>query len=59
MSFHENTLRDTRVLDSWLDDVDGVIVKIVVNNTFSNSEIFVSILNDWFLEVSMEFENLN
>ena len=59
MSFHENTLRDTRVLDSWLDDVDGVIVEIIVNNTFSNSEIFVSIFNDWFLEVSMEFENLN
>ena len=59
MSFHENTLRDTRVLDSWLDDVDGVIVEIIVNNTFSNSEVFISILNDWFLEVSMEFENLN
>ena len=59
MSFHENTLRDTGVFDSWLDDVDGIIVEIIVNNTFSNSEVFVSILNDWFLEVSMEFENLN
>ena len=58
MSFHEDTLRDTRVLDSWLDNVNGVIVEIIVNNAFSDSEIFVSILNDWFLEVSVEFENL-
>ena len=58
MSFHEDTLRDTRVLDSWFDDVNGVIVEIIVNNAFSDSEIFVSILNDWFLEVSVEFEYL-
>ena len=58
MSFHEDSLRDTRVLDSWLDNVNGVIVEIIVNNAFSDSEIFVSILNDWFLEVSVEFENL-
>ena len=58
MSFHEDTLRDTRVLDSWFDDVNSVIVEIIVNNAFSDSEIFVSILNDWFLEVSVEFEYL-
>ena len=59
MSFQKDALRNTCILNSWLDDVDRVIVKIVEDNAFSNSEIFISILNDWFLEVSVEFENLN
>ena len=59
VSLHKDTLRNTGVLNSWLDDVDGVIIKIVINDALANSEIFISILNNWFLEVCVEFENLN
>jgi len=59
VSLQEDSLRDSRVLDSWLDDVDGVIVQIVVNDTFSNSEILVGVFDNWFLEVAMEAQNLS
>jgi hypothetical protein len=59
MSLHEDTLRNTRVFNSWFNDVDCVIVKIVINDALANSEIFISIFNDWFLEETMEFENLS
>jgi hypothetical protein len=52
VSFHEDALRDTGILDSWLDDVDGVVIEVVVDNTLSQSVVFVSVFNDWFLEVS-------
>tara|TARA_B110000285_G_scaffold147798_1_gene164987 strand:+ start:177 stop:377 length:201 start_codon:yes stop_codon:yes gene_type:complete len=58
VSLQEDSLRDSRVLDSWLDDVDGVIVQIVVNGAFSNSEILVGVFDNWFLEVAMEAQNL-
>jgi len=58
VSLQEDSLRDSRVLDSWLDDVDGVIVQIVVNDTFSNSKILVGVFDNWFLEVAMEAQNL-
>ena len=58
MTFHENSLRNTRILDSWLDDVDGIIVKIVVNDALSDSVILIRVLNNWFLEVTVEAQYL-
>jgi hypothetical protein len=55
----EDSLWDTRVLNSWLDDMDGVIIKIVKENALSNSVVFVGVLNNWFLEITLEGENLN
>lgn len=54
MSLKENTLWDTRVLNSWLENMNGIVIKIVVQNTFSDSEVFVTILYDWLLEVAVE-----
>jgi len=58
MSLQKDSLRHSRVLNSWLDDVDGVIVKVVVDDAFSDSVVFVWVFNNWFLEVSVEAENL-
>jgi hypothetical protein len=55
----EDSLWDTRVLNSWLDDMDGVVIKIVKENALSNSVVFVGVLNYWFLEITLEGENLN
>jgi hypothetical protein len=59
VSLQEDSLWDTGVLNSWLDDVDGVVIKIVKENALSNSVVFVGVLNDWFLEIALEGENLN
>ena len=58
MSLQKDSLWHSRVLNSWLDDVDGVIVKVVVDDAFSDSVVFVWVFNNWFLEVSVEAENL-
>jgi hypothetical protein len=58
VSLQEDSLRDSRVLDSWLDDVDGVIVKVVVDGALSNSEVLVGVFDNWFLEVAVEAQNL-
>jgi len=59
VSLKENTLRDTCILNSWFFDVKGVIIKVVINNAFSNSKVLVGILDNWFLEVSIEAQNLS
>jgi hypothetical protein len=41
MSLHEDTLWDTRILNSWLNNVNGVIFKIVENGALSDSVIFI------------------
>ena len=41
-----------------LNDVDGVIIKIVEDNALSDSEVFIGIFNNWLLEICVEFKNL-
>jgi hypothetical protein len=41
VSLQENSLWDTGVLNLWLNDVDGIIVKVIINDAFSYSEVFV------------------
>jgi hypothetical protein len=59
MPFKENTLRDTSILDTWLNDVEGIILQIVVKDAFSNSEVFIWILNNRLLKVYIELEYLS
>lgn len=54
MSLKENALWDTRVLNSWLKNMNGIVIKIVVQNAFSDSEVFVAIFNDWLLEKAVK-----
>ena len=58
MSLKEDALRDTRVLNTWLDDVESVILEIVVQDALSNSEVFVGVFDNGFLEVDIEFKHL-
>lgn len=58
MSLKENSLWNSRVLNSMLNDVDGIIIKIVEDNAFSNSEVLIWIFNNWLLEIGVEFKYL-
>lgn len=58
MSLKENSLWNSRVLNSMLNDVDGVIIKVVEDNAFSDSEILICIFNNWLLEIGVEFKYL-
>lgn len=59
MSLEENTLWDSGVFNSWFNDMESIIIKIVVDNALSNSEVLVSIFNYWFLEISIELKDLS
>ena len=58
VSLQEDSLRDTGVLDSWLDDVDGVVIKVVVDDALPDSVVLVSVFDNWLLEVSVEAKDL-
>ena len=58
MPFEENSLRNTTIFNSVLKNMNGVIVEIIEDNAFSYSEILVLVFDNWFLEVTIEFENL-
>lgn len=58
MSLKEDTLWDSRVFNSVLNDMDGVVIKIIVDDALSDSEVLIWVFNDWFLEESVEAEDL-
>lgn len=58
MSLKEDALRYTTVLYSFLNDVHSIIVKIVKENAFSYSEVFIWVFDNWFLEITLEFQDL-
>ena len=58
VSLQENALRNSSVLNSWLDDVDGVIVQVIVDDALAESEVLIGVLNNWLLEVCVEAKNL-
>ena len=58
MSLEENSLWNSRVLNSVLNDVDGVVIEVVEDDALSDSEVLVGILNNWLLEIGEEFKNL-
>ena len=58
MSLKEDSLWDSRVLYSAFNDVDGVVIQVVHDDAFSNSVIFIWVLNNWLLEKTIEFQDL-
>ena len=58
MSLEEDSLWNSRVLNSVLNDVDGIIIEIVEDDAFSNSEVLVCIFNNWLLEIGVKFKDL-
>ena len=58
MPLEEDTLGDSRILNSALDDVNGVIIEVVVKNALADSEILIRVFNNWFLEEDFEIKYL-
>jgi len=58
VSLHEDSLWNSGVLNSWLDDVDGIVIKIVVDSAFSDSVVLIGIFNNWLLEITGETKYL-
>jgi hypothetical protein len=54
MSLEEDSLWNTSVFDSWLNNVDGIIVEVVVDDTFSESKVLIWILNNWLLKIGIK-----
>jgi hypothetical protein len=59
VSLEEDSLWNSRVLYSTFDDVDGVVIQVVHDDAFSNSVIFIWVLNNWLLEKTIEFQDLS
>jgi len=59
VSLKEDTLRDTRVLHAVLEDVKGVIFKIIVDDALADAVVFGGVLYNWLLEVSSKVQNLS
>jgi hypothetical protein len=58
VSLQKDSLWNSRVLNSWLNNMDGVIIEVVVDNALSNSVVFVWIFDDRFLEVTFKAKYL-
>lgn len=58
VAFQKYTLGDSAVLNSVLDDVDGVIVEVVENCALSDTIVLIRVFNYWLLEIGHELEDL-
>jgi hypothetical protein len=58
MTLQEDSLGDARVLDAGLNDVQGVVLKIVEDNALTEAVVFVGVFSNGLLEVGVEFEDL-
>lgn len=58
MAFQKDTLWDSTVLNLVLNDVNGIIIKVVVDCALSDAIVLIGILNNWFLEISFELKDL-
>ncbi len=58
MSLEENSLWDSRVLNLWLNDVEGVVIQVEVDSALSHTVVLVLVLNDWLEEIGFEVEDL-
>ena len=54
VSLKEDTLRNTRILNSGLDDVNGIVIKVVVDDALPDSIVLIWVLDNWLLEIAME-----
>jgi len=59
VSLQEIALWDSRVLDLWFEDLNGVVVQEIVDLAFSGSEVFIWVFNNWLNEKGFEYELLS
>jgi hypothetical protein len=58
VAFEEDALGDSSVFNTGLNNVHSVIFEVVEYNALTEAIVLVSILNNGFLEVGVEFEYL-
>ena len=58
VSLQEDSLWDSCVLYSALNDVDSIIIKVIVKNALADSVVLIRVFNNWFLEVDFEIKYL-
>lgn len=58
VSFQENSLGHSRILNLRFKDVDGVIVEEIVDSALAGSEVFVGVLHNWLDEVGIKDQDL-
>lgn len=59
VALEEDSLGDSGVLNTVLNDVHGVVIKVVVDNATTDTVVFSGVFNNGLLEVGLEVENLN
>ena len=59
MSLKENTLWNAGVGNAGLQNVNGVVLKVIVHSAFAETVVLIWILNNSFLEVDGEVKYLN
>ena len=57
-ALQENALGDTRVLNARLDDMEGVVIQVEVDDALSDAEVLSGVLDDGLEEVRLEVEDL-
>ena len=58
VSLQEDSLWDSCILYSALNDMDSVIIKVIVENALADSVVLIRVFNNWFLEVDFEIKYL-
>ena len=59
MSLEECALRDSTVLLLRLDNHDGLILKVIVDDQISDSEVFKTALNNMLFAETVESQDLS
>jgi len=54
VSLQENTLRNTTVFNSIFQNVKSIIIEVIVNCAFTDTIVFVGVLNNRLLEIGFE-----
>lgn len=58
MALEEDTLGNTRVLNTVLNDVEGIVIEVVVDDAATNTVVLVRVLNNGLLEIGFEVKHL-
>jgi hypothetical protein len=58
MSLEEDTLRDATVLNSVLQNMKGIVIKVIVNSALADTVVLIRVLHNGLLEVSLKVQHL-
>ena len=58
MSLEEDTLRDATVLNSVLQNMKSIVIKVIVNSALADTVVLIRVLLNGLLEVSLKVQHL-